>query len=268
MRAGRFRDGAISAIVPAGGNPVRHILFGYHPPWAAAIIGRIDHDRFAPSFGDPARIDPARFDAVIPLRIADYAPLRGQPGTRAIIPAGEAVALCDDKLALGRHLRDAGFGRYLPRLAEDGGAPPWIVKPRHGEFGAGCRIVDTPVAIDDDMVAQELIAGDREFALHILRAGGRIRYHGAVRYDMAGDRVIRGAAAKPLARWAADASGLLPLADRMLAAIGYEGTCCLNFKLREGRPIIFEINPRFGGSLTHDINAYVDAYCAAIGSGD
>jgi carbamoylphosphate synthase large subunit len=32
----------------------------------------------------------------------------------------------------------------------------------------------------------------------------------------------------------------------------------------DGRPVVFEINPRFGGSLSLDVTAYLDAYLASL----
>ena len=36
----------------------------------------------------------------------------------------------------------------------------------------------------------------------------------------------------------------------ILNSIGYEGLCCFDYKVINGKPQIFEINPRFGGSLS------------------
>jgi len=35
----------------------------------------------------------------------------------------------------------------------------------------------------------------------------------------------------------------------MLATIGFEGLCCVNYKLERGVPRVFEINPRMGWNL-------------------
>jgi predicted ATP-grasp superfamily ATP-dependent carboligase len=49
-----------------------------------------------------------------------------------------------------------------------------------------------------------------------------------------------------------------------LQAFDYSGTSCFNYKIADGRPKLFEINPRPGGSLRLDLNAYLDAYLAAL----
>ncbi|MNC96669.1 hypothetical protein D3C83_141030 [compost metagenome] len=35
----------------------------------------------------------------------------------------------------------------------------------------------------------------------------------------------------------------------ILTLLKFEGLCCFNYKIKDSRPLIFEINPRFGGSL-------------------
>ena len=46
--------------------------------------------------------------------------------------------------------------------------------------------------------------------------------------------------------------------------LDYTGTCCINYKLADGVPMLFEINPRFGATLCADINPYLDAYLASL----
>jgi carbamoylphosphate synthase large subunit len=41
----------------------------------------------------------------------------------------------------------------------------------------------------------------------------------------------------------------LNLFAAMLRSINFDGLCCINYKIVDGRPFIFEINPRFGASL-------------------
>jgi biotin carboxylase len=37
--------------------------------------------------------------------------------------------------------------------------------------------------------------------------------------------------------------------ERILKAFNYEGPANFNYKLKDGKPIIFEMNPRMGGSM-------------------
>ena len=44
----------------------------------------------------------------------------------------------------------------------------------------------------------------------------------------------------------------------ILTAIGYEGLCCFDYKIANGKPKIFEINPRFGGSLGNYLFSFLN----------
>ena len=50
-----------------------------------------------------------------------------------------------------------------------------------------------------------------------------------------------------------------------MRAIGFDnGICCFDYKLVDGRPVIFELNPRFGASLVYDAPNFLDAYAGAL----
>jgi D-alanine-D-alanine ligase-like ATP-grasp enzyme len=51
----------------------------------------------------------------------------------------------------------------------------------------------------------------------------------------------------------------MDLFAQMLAALGFSGLCCVNYKLVDGNPMIFEINPRCGFSLCAHFPQVLDA---------
>jgi predicted ATP-grasp superfamily ATP-dependent carboligase len=75
---------------------------------------------------------------------------------------------------------------------------------------------------------------------------------------------VRGEFGRPVETWFARQSPYPDLFAQILTRLDYEGTACFNYKIANGQPMIFEINPRFGGSLTQDVTAYADAYIAAL----
>jgi predicted ATP-grasp superfamily ATP-dependent carboligase len=50
----------------------------------------------------------------------------------------------------------------------------------------------------------------------------------------------------------------LPLFTSMLNAIGFEGLCCIDYKVFDNRPFVLEINPRMGGSLSLYFHRFVE----------
>lgn len=246
------------------------ILFGNHPTQMPAIARYIDHARFEASFAPFDAVDLARFDLVVPLRVDQIDAARPAAALgRAVLPARELVALADDKLAFNEWLIAHGFGDHVPELLDGASdAYPYIVKARQGDFGIGCRMIRGPGEDDagDDpaLFRQRAVVGADEYVLHLLRVGGRIRYHVAYRYDMAQPLAIRGAVDAPAAIVPAEAGEALALCAAILDALGYEGTCCFNYKLEGGRPMLLELNPRFGGSLVGVVSEYVAAHLAAL----
>jgi carbamoylphosphate synthase large subunit len=216
------------------------------------------------------------FDVVVPLQIEHYAPLARFPewrGRKFIVPSAEVVALCDDKLRLNDFFVAAGFGDFVPARRDYGAPYPYVRKRRHGCYGLHCRIVNDA---DDERdlhpgdaawFAQAFVPGDIEYATHILRVGGRIRYVSTFTYTMAAAGLVKGALHAPVSTAFTPGCAHLDLFSAVLARLGFEGTACIDYRVVAGRPVLFEINPRFGGSLCADVTAYVDAYLAALDQG-
>jgi hypothetical protein len=245
------------------------ILFGDHRTQMPAIARLIDHDRFDVHFADFGEADFAGFDLVVPLRIdqIDRARDANRGKRRAVLPDAALVALCDDKLLFNQRLVALGFGEAIPALLPDPPATfPYIRKARRGDFGQGCRMVRGPgedLGIADSF-CQRAVAGADEFVLHLLRVDGAVHYRLCYRYDMGEPLAVRGEAAAARVIEPADDAPALDPCIAILDALGFEGTCCFNYKLEGGQLRILELNPRFGGSLVGDVTAYVAAHLAAL----
>lgn len=252
------------------------ILFGDHRTQAPAIERLADAARFDVRFAAFDAVDFAAFDLVVPLRVDQIAPARAANDDgrrRAVLPDDDLVAAMDDKLLFHRRLTALGFGALLPALLptllRDGDRPyPHIVKARRGDFGQGIRIVrspaDEPDPLPPDSFRQEAVTGADEHVLHLLRVDGRVRYRLCYRYEMAADLTVRGAVDRPRLIEPADDAPVLGTCAAILDALGFEGTCCFNYKLTEAGLRILELNPRFGGSLVGDVNGYIAAHLAAL----
>jgi hypothetical protein len=248
------------------------IAFGAYPDWEAQIRAGLA-PRYAASFLDLAEADLDGFDAVAPLQIPHYDTLAKRPdlfGRKFIHPRPELAAFCDDKLALTKFLIANGLSAFVPALRAPGAPYPYVWKRRSGGYGRHCHVIAGPEdesrfdLSDEGWFAQALAPGNAEFATHMLRVGGEIRYVSTFGYEMAGPALVRGERHNPVRIAFGRGCPFLDLFGQIMARLDYEGTACLNFKVTDGAPLIFEINPRFGGSLANDVTAYLDAYLAAL----
>jgi hypothetical protein len=252
--------------------PIIRIAFGQFAGWEALIRPNLDA-AFEASFVDLAGASLEAFDAVVPLATAHYAPLRMRPemlGRRFFHPRADVAALCDDKLRLAEWLLAEGFSDHTPPLRSPGAPYPYVWKRRWGAWGNACWFVAGPDAereldpADEAWFAQAWTPGAVEYATHVLRVAGRVRYASTFTYDMGAEGLVRGQQHTPQHTGFSPGCPHMALFETILTRLSYEGTACFNYKLVDGRPMIFEINPRFGGSLAGDITAYLQAYLAAL----
>lgn len=235
-----------------------------------------DGTRFSLAMADLATAPLAGFDAVLPLTLEDHAALtaRAARGERvpALLPSETSVRLCDDKLALNQRLIRRGLGHLVPPILPPDAPPPYILKRRRDAWGKNSRIVTSaeeaaaaatrPVR---GWFRQTLVPGDREHALHVLMRGGRPVFHLLVTHETEPGPYVMGINQSSRGKsWGQDAALLKTLAPVLRSAGFAEGLCCIDFKMLDGRPQIFEVNPRFGSSLAEQPDAMLETYCAAV----
>jgi ATP-grasp domain-containing protein len=208
----------------------------------------------------------AAFDLVVPSSVSDLIQARQWPQLLAKsplpFPSEESVLLCDDKYRFNQMLIDKGFRKHIPAMGK-GLAPPYILKKRNGIWGRECwmihdrndelRVVDQ--LNDPAFFRQEIIRGPREFATHILFANGRIVKSLNIMYEFDSEIPIKGQD-----HWlytVIHRCTYLRLFASILKSIGFQGLCCVNYKVVRGRPYILEINPRFGGSLAPYLFSFI-----------
>lgn len=212
-----------------------------------------------------------QFDVVVPITVSELLQVHQWPNllkrNPLPVPSRESIQLCHDKQALNQRLIDNGFEGYIPKVVPDP-EPPYILKKRIGSFGDGCWIIrdrenEKRIGVQPDASSfyrQEIIHGSREFATLILFANGRIIKSLNIMYEFDSEIPIKGQDA-----WrfkAIRSCPYLELFTRMLASIGYQGLCCVNYKVAGGWPYLLEINPRLGSSLAPYFFSFIPALSA------
>jgi hypothetical protein len=234
------------------------VLFPHHDGHEAAIRRALRLSGHEVVFDDLTPENLARADLVVPLDLPDlerlddlreHLPPGGLP-----VPTRESVALCDDKAALLEHLRAAGFQDALVARRAPGEFP-FVLKDRRGFGSHGVWIVRdelrerelAQVPGASERYAETFLPGSSEVALHCARADVELFFALGLRFHYAREDGIKNQ--DRVERLEFCACPHLELFERMLAAVGFEGLCCFNYKEVAGRPVVFEINPRFGASL-------------------
>ena len=113
-----------------------------------------------------------------------------------------------------------------------------------------------------DYVVQAFIPGNTEYGGHFLLAHGRVVR--ALYYRNTRDPSVQVQRGRMLTY---DRLEALPEADQLedlFARVNYTGFACVDFKIVDGQVQIFEINPRLGGTLMHNIPDLLDFFAAVF----
>jgi hypothetical protein len=238
-------------------RPARRVLCSASLHEAGIRMG-FAHGGDIVDFGELDAVRARDYDLIVPLTIP--ALLRAHElglaaGNPLPIPSPACIALCDDKLRFHQALAMHGFNELLPPLASHGEFPS-VLKKRVDEWGAHAHVLldeedersHAGLLGDPDYFRQAYVPGRREYASHLLARGGRILRSLTVEYRFDHDHHVKGRLRPPRGTRLVASRHLGDFAA-MLAAIGFEGLCCVNYKLDGARPQVLEINPRFGASL-------------------
>jgi carbamoyl-phosphate synthase large subunit len=208
-------------------------------------------------------------DLIVPTIDPELEPLSAHAGrfreigTEVAVSAPAVVSIARDKQRTAHFL--ASHGLPAPRTAspqEVLAAPdawPWplLVKPRAGSSSIGIRTVAAPAQLAElanspDYIVQELLRGD-EYTVNLFfdRAGRLCSAIPHLRYEVRAGEVAKGITRRhaqlEATAWALGAA--LP---------GARGALCFQaFVDAAGRPVVFELNARFGGGypLAHRAGA-------------
>ncbi|MCD8741543.1 ATP-grasp domain-containing protein [Mucilaginibacter roseus] len=196
------------------------------------------------------------YDLVVPMTVDDVT--RCNASRNVIksdvipIPSADAIMICDRKDLLIEKLRECGLGCLVPAQRDN---YPYILKKNAGDFSKNAYIItskqdeDTHKSLldDPDYFTQELIQGKKEFASHIVFKNGKIIANVTVCHRYAEAAYLQGKTTSNSRNRIANRHQAA--FTQVLNLIGFEGLCCIDYKEVNGQPKIFEINPRFGGSL-------------------
>lgn len=197
-------------------------------------------------------------DLAIPLTMCDLrnlAQMNDLKNDLIPIPSLPVINICDDKYLFSQKLAEKGFGDVVPKVGK--GLPyPYMLKKKVAQSGDDCYVISNAerekefegLINDQDYFCQQIIPGNDEYATHIVFKDHKIASIINVKYLFPGDVFVKGKD-KFICTEICDCP-YLELFAAILSAIEFEGLCCFNYKVIDNKPLILEINPRFGGSLS------------------
>ncbi|MDD2836269.1 MAG: ATP-grasp domain-containing protein [Methanothrix sp.] len=167
----------------------------------------------------------------------------------------EKTAKVSDKLWLAGWLEENGFPFIKTERLDSLDNPryPFLVKPRKGAGGVGCRTVESAAQLqlhEEDLIAQELING-RPASVSVIGNGSQARAI-AVNEQLIG---VPWAGAKGfrysgnITPLASPQCAIAEMAEEIISKLGLLGSNGVDFLLTEKGPVVVEVNSRFQGSL-------------------
>ena len=246
--------------------------FGKRPVFNKAVDEYIDAEKFEHQIVDINQtFDFNHLDLVVPLTISQVQCLarhhQAMNHKKFIVAAPRATRLAHDKNRFNEFLKQNEFGHLLPRVS-DKSAFPFVLKRSQDAGGKNTLLVRNESDLErwqhllqqPDYFCQQYVPGDIEYTTHFIYSKG-IRYSCTIKFRMNRDYYIRGVRMQPFKN--VQMSIVDPIFDatfaEILSALEFEGVGCFNFKIIDEQPVIFEMNPRYGGSLSRDINNFLSA---------
>jgi len=197
-------------------------------------------------------------------------------GFRHLTAPPDLIATVSDNNKLFDFLSSSGFQVYLPAVFGKGCEIrfPCVVKRLDLCGGLGVRFAhDTqelashlrdPLFRRHPYQVQELISGEVEYATNLVCKSGEIVEECSFEYRMRGPMEIRRYRNPIEFKRSPQSDQVMSLFSQIVRRLNFTGPCNVNFKLIDGLPIIFEINPRLGGSLMRKQS--IDALAKVVGA--
>lgn len=236
------------------------ILFSKKNDWEKPIRRKLKKSTLF--FYEFDEVDPNIFDIVVPLSLHAQKYANEHPNLitlkKALIPSNYCIDLCNNKKSLYDFLVKNNFGMFVPKRNSDL-IFPYILKKKIGVWGIGISIIynsqdeleNWEKIQSDDYFREEYILGKEEYTAHVVIKNKSIVFLKAIKFIFSEKYFVRGKDYEHTTAQEVNHSHFKQTFENILIAIGYQGICCFNYKIVNHNLMIFEINPRYGGSLTY-----------------
>lgn len=194
----------------------------------------------------------------------------------ALVPTSEAVATLADKGRFVDYVENHRLAHLCPTpySSIEAAAFPCVIKRTNLNGGCGVELAATPEQARH-LLEREPFAGHPciiqslapvlvEYVVHCVCLDGRIIWHRVYACDREKEQIRRGGDGVAL-RLVTIPDSVLEKLESFLLPLAYSGPCNVDCTWDDdGRLVVFEINPRLGGSLMRPENAVDLAACLSV----
>jgi carbamoylphosphate synthase large subunit len=182
-----------------------------------------------------------------------------------LVPDIVTLNTMNDKIKFYNFMTKHNMHSYLPKRYNEI-IYPCILKKNISGGGYGVYILNnkdgyTKKIDTNKYLLVEPIYGNCEYATNILAVNGMIIYTTTYKILFDEELFVYGSKKSPLGRTKCDLDeNIMSVFANIIKLFNFNGVCCIDYKIINNSPIIFEINPRFGGSLIRndeDFDAFV-----------
>ncbi len=180
----------------------------------------------------------------------------------SLLPDDPSMQLLGNKARFARYVHGAGLERLCPRTwrTPEEAEFPCVLKRVNLSSGKGVAIARSADQLRDmleqepwrgrHVIMQSFAPGAHEYVTHCVCRDGRILWTCSFEYDARQDFDIRTAADPWDLRPHQPTERALEQIASFLEPLRYTGPCNVDYKLAaDGSVVVFEVNPRLGGSL-------------------
>jgi carbamoylphosphate synthase large subunit len=196
---------------------------------------------------------------LIPLSVQDN--FNHPKGCLTLVSSHDTLNTFNNKELFYKFLERNGLKEYFPKLLNiTSNTPefPFIMKRLDLYAGVGIALIwdqeryqwalNNHRFKDQEYLVQEYIEGDVEYVTQVMCKDGEILWNVTFEGPVPKDgKVNMGPFAEN--KIVTMEPEVLDVFRKIFNLANYSGPANVNFKLRDGKPIIFESNPRFGGSM-------------------
>jgi carbamoylphosphate synthase large subunit len=195
---------------------------------------------------------------LIPLSVEDN--INHPKGCLTLVSSPETINVFNNKELFYEFLSSNGLEEYFPKtinITSDTPKFPFIMKRLDLYGGVGIALIwdqqryewalNNHRFKDKRYLVQEYVEGDVEYVTQVMCKDGDLLWHCTFEGPVPKDGKVN---MGPFANKAIPIEPeVLEIFRKIFKLANYSGPANVNFKLRDGKPVIFESNPRFGGTM-------------------